>query len=68
MFKEHAYAGKNYAVNMTHLCVSTGEKMHCSSFLARSKFTFHNTFLQMGKMLEEDENSQTEREEKSDER
>lgn len=60
VFKEHTSAEKNYAVNMTHLHVSTGEKTHCSSFLARGKVTFHNHFLLMGKMPKEDENSPSE--------
>lgn len=46
---------KSYAMNATYLCMSTGEKID-SSFLRG------NEVLQTGNMLEENEDSQEERE------
>lgn len=44
MFKEHTYTGKSYAMNVTHLCVSTGDEIHYSLLPGKDVRTPYETF------------------------
>lgn len=64
MLKEYTYTGKSYAMNETHLRVYWWKNSLLFHSQQGGKDIFFNTFLQMGNILEENEGSQTEKEER----